>query len=623
MKAPSAPSASPHLNGVPRGLSRKDALLFVRDRAECWRTDFPRFCAEALRIRDKEARLVPLILNDAQHLLLEAAERQVREEGWVRIIGLKGRRQGFSTVVAARGYWRATLWPRQHVHIMAHELAGSSVLFDMVALMQRHHPFPPATGTDNARTLEFTRNQSVYHVATAGQKAGGRGRAVSFFHGSEVSRWANAPEHFAASVQSVDEVRQQCDETGRVLVPPSEVWLESTSAGPSGEFYHRFLAAERHEGRYRAVFVPWTVQKEYRLAAPPDPAAPPAPGATPAQSREDAEYARAHGLDEAQMRWRHEKIAELGGLSRFQQEYPATVPEAFSAVLDEAAFIPAPLVHARRANSGPNPTPNSDSDIPDAPLILGVDPAGSGGDRFAVALRRGNKILALLSRSRLDHNDAVAFVAELQRLLQPARINIDRGNIGGPLITTLTSMDPDLNRTVRGVDFGSPSIASRANLQRAVPQNRRAEIWGRMKEFLEDPQSSIPDDDDLVADLTAPRIKYRQNGNWLLEAKTDMRARGIRSPDLGDAVALTFASRETFPAPYAPPGRYERELYRKSNPPATGTPLAAPENPVPDTLLPSSSRSLSFAAMLHGGAYRSTTPFSSRSLTPSPYAWMR
>jgi hypothetical protein len=129
------------------------------------------------------------------------------DQQWVRITGLKGRRQGFSTYVAARGYWRATLWDRQRVYILSHEMASSNVLFDMTALMQEKHPFPPAVGTDNAKELEFVKRGSSYSVATAGQKAGGRGGAISFFHGSEAAWWTNAADHFAASVQAVDEVR--------------------------------------------------------------------------------------------------------------------------------------------------------------------------------------------------------------------------------------------------------------------------------------------------------------------------------------------------------------------------------------------------------------------------------
>lgn len=82
-------------------------------RVAIWKSDFPRFAREALRIRTKSGDLEPLILNPAQEILHNAAEDQLAAEQWVRIAGLKGRRQGFSTYVAARGYHRATLWDRQ------------------------------------------------------------------------------------------------------------------------------------------------------------------------------------------------------------------------------------------------------------------------------------------------------------------------------------------------------------------------------------------------------------------------------------------------------------------------------------------------------------------------------
>jgi hypothetical protein len=56
----------------------------------------------------------------------------------------------------------------------------------------------------------------------------------------------------------------------------------------------------------------------------------------------------------------------------------------------------------------------------------------------------------------------------------------------------------------------------------------------------------IPDEDDLASDLSAPRIKFRSNNDWLLMSKQDMKAIGLRSPDLGDALALTFSVQEFF-----------------------------------------------------------------------------
>ncbi len=82
-------------------------------RVALWKSDFKRFAREAIRIRTKAGDLEPLTLNEAQEILHAAAEKQLQEELWVRLAGLKGRRQGFSTYVAARGYWRATLWDRQ------------------------------------------------------------------------------------------------------------------------------------------------------------------------------------------------------------------------------------------------------------------------------------------------------------------------------------------------------------------------------------------------------------------------------------------------------------------------------------------------------------------------------
>jgi hypothetical protein len=82
-------------------------------RVAMWKADFRRFAKDAVNIRTKEGDLAPLILNEAQDILLDAADQQLRDERWVRLAGLKGRRQGFSTMVAARGYWRATLWDRQ------------------------------------------------------------------------------------------------------------------------------------------------------------------------------------------------------------------------------------------------------------------------------------------------------------------------------------------------------------------------------------------------------------------------------------------------------------------------------------------------------------------------------
>jgi len=519
-------------------------------RAAIWKSDFKRFCREAIRIRTKEGDLAPLVLNEAQDILHNAAEAQLREERWVRLAGLKGRRQGFSTMVAARGYWRATLWDRQNIYILSHEMTASTKLFDMVDLMQQKHPFPPKVGADNAKELEFPKRGSTYTVATAGQKAGGRGGGISFFHGSEVAWWTNAADHFSASVQAVDEVRGVWGvlwseptnplpfERGKGEIegwvkPPSEIWLETTSAGPMGEFYKRYTDAMKKIGRYRAAFVPWTVQAEYVDHS----------GGFVASSEPDEEgelseleYQEAYQLSDAQMLWRRGKIHELGGLGKFRQEYPIDVVEAFAAADIADVFIKPSFVLKARKRS---------NEIPDAPLIIGVDPAGSGGDRFAVAFRRGDCIFKVVFRNKLEIHDAVAWLSTIIDEWQPNRMCIDRGSMGQAIIASLRALNRKYSDVVKGIDFGGTSKAKIAHPKRAGPWNIRAEIYGKLLDFLKD-GGAIPDDDDLATDMSGPKIEYRANNDWLLESKTKMKARGLRSSDLSDACALTFSVTEFF-----------------------------------------------------------------------------
>lgn len=518
-------------------------------RVAMWKADYRLFAREVIKIRTKTGELKPFVFNQAQDILHETAEEQLREALWVRLAGLKGRRQGFSTYVAGRGYQRAILWPRQRIYILSHEMKSSDALFDMVALMQEQNPFPPKVGADNAKELEFVKQGSSYAVATAGQKAGGRGGAISFFHGSEAAWWTNAADHFAASVQAVDEVRgvwgvlwrepgnplpfeQGVGEISGWVVAPSEVWLETTSAGPQGEFYKRYQDAMRKTGRYRHVFVPWTVQDEYfehgEWVANNEP--------DEEGELSEAEYQDTYSLPDGKMLWRRSKIQELGSAGKFRQEYPIDITEAFSAVDSEGAFIkPALVLKARKRKMAD----------PDAPLIIGVDPAGAGGDRFAVAWRRGDKCIKFQYRNKLEHDDAVAWLASIIDEDKPERMCIDRGSMGQNILSSLRNQKPRYAAIVKGIDFGGTSHAKKANPDRSGPWNVRAEIYGRMREWLVD-GGVIPDDDELASDLSAAKTKYRPNNDWLLESKTQMKDRGIRSPDLADALALTFSVREFF-----------------------------------------------------------------------------
>jgi hypothetical protein len=480
------------------------------------------FAKDCLKILDKEGKLVPLVFNDAQRLVHEKLEKQRRETGMVRATILKGRRQGISTYVAARYYWRATLFFGRKVYILSHEKKSALALFGMVERYHKYNSFGPETGTDNAQMMTFPGLEGSYTVATAGAQEGGRGDDINLYHGSEVAFWQNPENHFAASVNCV------------ALLPNTEIILESTSAGPTGKYFEKFREGEVGGSIYQSIFVPWFIQKEYRYPAPSDFVLETTPPDDMTLS--EAEMAKVFGLDNDQMMWRRLKVKDLG-LQRFKREYPMNPDDAWSSIETDTFINPAAILRARGRDT-----------TPAGPKIMGVDPAGGGGDRFAILMRHGNAVPVIQWRTKLQHREAVQWVKSMIDQHDPDRVNIDSGNMGQAIITELRSYGPKYADKIRAVSFGAPSQIKMANKERVGPINRRAEMYGRLKEWLEDPEgfASIPNSDDLGSDLAAIRQIFRTNLDWLLMSKADMKAKGLRSPDLGDALALTFASKEYF-----------------------------------------------------------------------------
>jgi hypothetical protein len=512
------------------------------------------FGTECLKVRQKDTTIAPFILNDAQREVHRILEEQKAKYGFIRALILKGRQQGISTYTAARYYHRSSMRKGVNVYILAHEQPASDNLFGIVDRYQRNNPMAPHVGISNTKELIFDKLDSSYSVATAGTKAGGRGKATSLFHGSEVAFWANAGDHFAASVQGVP------------LEPGTEVILESTSAGAGGEFYERWLDAEAGRGDYIPIFLPWWLSKEYSRR--PEEGFELETEAPEEGEMSEAEYAATFGLSLAQMCWRRNKIIELRSLELFKREYPATPREAWTAPPGHSSFISG--LAAFRARKRTN--------VPFGPLILGVDPASNGGDRFAISARRGNTVMWTKYRNKIDTLEGTAWIRELIDELNPVRVNIDAGNIGAAIVTNLKSIGAKYVKIVRGVNFGETSQAKLAKPKVPGPKNRRAEMWQRMGDWLKDATSpaSIPDMDALETDLTAPRLKPQVNNDFLLESKTEMKARKVRSPDLADSIALTFASNEFF------------ENYQEADkaPVVFGSPTTLTEAPKPVTYVP-------------------------------------
>lgn len=486
------------------------------DQLSKFRASYPYFAAHCLKIQTKENETRPFIFNSAQIYLHKRLEQQRRETGRVRALVLKGRQQGISTYTGGRFYRKASLFRGRSVYILSHEQKATDNLFDMVDRFHKHNPIAPHTGAANAKELVFDRLDSKYAIGTAGAKAGGRGRTPHLFHGSEVAFWQNPQDHFASSVQGVPDARG------------TEVILESTANGASGEYYERWNEAEAGESDYIPIFIPWYWQTEYSREVPYDFEL---SGEALEGELSEQDYCEMFDLTLEQMFWRRRKIQELRSVALFNQEYPATPTLAFQSSDGESYIKGNVVLKARKRKL-----------VGGGPLIMGIDPAGEGGDRFAVALRRGHECEAIYRRNKITATEACDWIDGLIQKYQPALVNIDAGGLGAPLIDFLKARRPEYRRIIKAVNFGSRSQHKNAYPRMPGPKLRRDEMWKRLKEWLELEEGvRIPDDDELQTDLIGPRKKDSHNNDFSLESKDSMRKRKVRSPDLGDALALTFA----------------------------------------------------------------------------------
>jgi len=70
----------------------------------------------------------------------------------------------------------------------------------------------------------------------------------------------------------------------------------------------------------------------------------------------------------------------------------------------------------------------------------------------------------------------------------------------------------------------------------------RDELWFKCREWLEQKDVSIPDQEELINEITNVRYEILSSGKFKVESKDQLKKRGLRSPDVADALMLTFAS---------------------------------------------------------------------------------
>jgi predicted DNA-binding protein len=282
--------------------------------------EFKSYCKELLKIKDKNEEIIPFVFNVPQSKVYEVIERLVALGKPIRLIILKARQEGISTLIEGFLFYRTTTRFNIKALIVGHTAKASTNLFEMTKRYYDYLPEPlkPSVKLNNEKKLSFDKLGSEINVETAeGRGDIGRSGTASILHLTELAFWADAKASLNAVLQSVSKTN-----------PNSIVVMESTANGVGGEFYDAWQDAKDGKSDYIPIFLAWFDLPEYTLMFD-------SPDMRTlfrnSMSPDEIKIMQRFNLTLEQMHWRSNTIANecRGVKSLFSQEYPDTPEDAF------------------------------------------------------------------------------------------------------------------------------------------------------------------------------------------------------------------------------------------------------------------------------------------------------
>jgi len=295
--------------------------------------DFESFTAKCLKIKTKEGKLLPFVMNDAQRNFAQKVFKKLLAGKPARFIILKARQLGFSTVTEAIIYYLTSLQEAKNGFIVAQDSKASDNLFEMFKNYYDNVPsiYKPMRKRNNSRKLSFENPtalesqrqknpglKSQITVDTAEASVLARSGTIHFLHVSELAFWPEAKKskHMLALLQSLS------DAPGTLCI------IESTANGYGEYFQQMWEKAANGDNDFEPVFVAWHEYPTYREEF---------------SSQEELEeflesmtedelfIQRRFNLSAEKMKWRRSTIKNKceGDPKLFAQEYPSFPEEAF------------------------------------------------------------------------------------------------------------------------------------------------------------------------------------------------------------------------------------------------------------------------------------------------------
>lgn len=179
-----------------------------------------------------------------------------------------------------------------------------------------------------------------------------------------------------------------------------------------------------------------------------------------------------------------------------------------------------------------------------APVVIACDVARYGSDETVIAVRRGSRVRLAKTYNGRSLMETAGQIVDVARAewdeRTPIRVVVDDTGMGGGVTDRLRE---------QGYTVDAFNGGSKANEPDLYP-NRRSEAWFHFARMVD--QVDLDTDDQLAADLVAPRYTLDSAGRRVVEKKDVTKRRLGRSPDRADAVLMAFAPEVRMGATFGP-----------------------------------------------------------------------
>jgi hypothetical protein len=312
-----------------------------------------------IKIRNKEGKIVNFSLNTPQQKLYDIIKEQKRAKKPVRIIILKARQMGFSTLTESILFKETVTKFNRRTGIITHKATATANLFNMSKLMLDCLPdeLKPSVKRSNAQELIFdnengTGLKSKIKCMTAGSSGVGRSDTFDNLHLSELAFWeGDVTATLTGLFQAVPNL------------PDTMIIIESTANGFE-KFKELWDQAVEGENDFIPLFVAWYELPEYSM---------PYSGFT--LTEEEETLKELYNLTNDQLEWRRWCIRNncQNDIEQFKQEYPSCPEEAFigtgncifdkDAIINRLRYVPKPIKQGYFVYNEENAQRNIMSDI--------------------------------------------------------------------------------------------------------------------------------------------------------------------------------------------------------------------------------------------------------------------